>query len=339
MKKLLILITVLLFTVSSCHDDIVLKNTPENVFLAFWNTMNERYVYFKEKKIDWDSIYTIYYPKALAAKDENELFGIMSEIVVQFKDSHLSLAKNSKEVAGYLPDSFFYYLVPMMHDYGFMPYAKYYDQYFETFQHATKNYAYVSYSSFYFVQDLSFVISNLDSLNYRDGLILDIRNNSGGYVDEMFKIASLFYDGEKVLFYKTPKISKGKDDFSTLIPVKYTGKNTISSTVPIILLTGARTYSAGNLFAYIMKDLPNCITVGKRTSGGGSPFKSEYMPNGWVLNYPYIKNLSTKGVNMENGLEPDVFVNYNFEKNSVDTHLIKALSILDSINSTKKIIR
>ena len=58
-------------TVSSCREDIVLKNTPENVFLAFWNTMNERYVYFKEKKIDWDSIYTIYYPKAVAAKDEN----------------------------------------------------------------------------------------------------------------------------------------------------------------------------------------------------------------------------------------------------------------------------
>lgn len=335
MKKLLFIIITLLFTLSSCRDDIVIKNTPNNVFLSFWNTMNERYVYFDEKKINWDSIYNIYYPKARAAENEDSLFSIMSEIIVQFKDSHLSLSKNSLKTAGYLPDSFYYYLVPQLHQYGFDTFPKYRDQYFETFQYATRNYAYVSYSSFYFVQDMSLVISNFDSLNYRDGLILDIRNNSGGYPNEMFKIASLFYAGDKVLYYKTPKISKGIDDFSTLIPIKYTGKNIVSDTVPIILLTGARTYSAGNVFAYIMNDLPNCITVGKHTSGGGSPIKSEYLPNGWVLTYPYLKNFSLKGINMEYGLEPDVLVNYNFDKDTVDTHLLKALSILDSINSRK----
>lgn len=336
MKRLFFLSLLMLLALSSCRDDIVLKNNPESIFMAFWNTMNERYVYFEEKRIDWDSIYTIYYPKAVVAKNENELFGIMSEIIVQFKDQHVSLAKNQNELIRYQPVSDDYYY-PYMKNYGFIAAPKLNDKFFDTYQHATKNYAYVLYSSFAFDQDLSFVISNLDSLNYRDGLILDIRNNSGGHGYEMFKIASLFYDGEKVLFYKMPKINKGKDDFSTLIPFKYTGKNIVSGTVPVILLTGARTYSAGNLFAYIMNDLPNCTTVGKPTGGGGSPLKSEYMPNGWVLSYPYIKNFSSKGDNMENGLEPDVYVSFDFKKDSLDTQLIKALSMLDSINSKIKI--
>lgn len=338
MKKILFFIPVLLFTVSSCRDEIVVKNTPENVFLAFWNTMNDRYVYFEEKKINWDSIYTIYYPKAVASKDENELFSIMSEIVVQFKDSHLSLAKSSTEGAGYLSDSTsYYYRVPIMYYYGFMLYAKYYDQYFETDQYATKNYAYVSYSSFAFKQDISFVISTLDSLNFRDGLILDIRNNDGGYLDNALELASLFYAGEHTVLYKTPKMSPKINDFSNPIPVKYTGRNIVPGTVPIILLTEAKTYSGGNFFAYIMKDLPNCITVGERTGGGGSPVMSEYLPNGWVLNYPYIKNFSSKGVNMENGLEPDVHVNYVLYKDTIiDIQLKKAISILDSINSRRR---
>jgi len=336
MKKLLFFFIALLFTISSCRDDIVVKNTPVNVFLAFWKTMNEGYIYFEEKKINWDSIYSVYYPRALSAKDDDELFGIMSEIIPQFKDRHLSLSKNTTKGVGYLPDSNYYYLIPYMKQYGFNTLPKHQDQYFVTYQHATKNYAYVSYSSFSFVQDMSLVVSCLDSLNFHDGLILDIRNNSGGYLNNMLEILSLFYSDEQIVLYKVSKKSSKKNDFNTPIPYKYKGRNIVPHTVPIILLTGSKTYSAGNFFAYILNDLPNCITVGKPTGGGGSPVKYEYLPNGWVLGYPYIKSYTIKGENMEFGLNPDVYVNYNFWKDTTDTHFRKALSILDSINSIKK---
>ena len=336
MKKLLFFFIALLFTVSSCRDDIVVKNTPGNVFLAFWKTMNEGYVYFEEKKINWDSIYTVYYPRALLAKDDDELFGIMSEIIPQFKDSHLSLSKNTTKGVGYMPDAYSYYLFPKMYQYGFYLQASCsYKSYYMAYQHKTKSYVYIKFEGLNYEYNDSIIVASLKALDFKNGLIVDMRNYAGGSSEKIFEMASMFYSGEKTIFFKTSKSTR-RNDFSIPIPIKYKGRGIVSSEVPVIVLTGIVCYSAGNVIAYILHDLPNCTSVGKPTGGGGSPVKWKYLPNGWVLSYPFSKCYSSTGANMEYSLKPDVYVNYDSSKDTTDTHLRKALSILDSINSIKK---
>ncbi|MCL1867683.1 MAG: hypothetical protein FWF72_01865 [Paludibacter sp.] len=34
-----------------------------DLFVYFWETMNKNYVFFEEKGVNWDSVYSVYYPR------------------------------------------------------------------------------------------------------------------------------------------------------------------------------------------------------------------------------------------------------------------------------------
>ena len=81
MKRLFFLSLLMLLALSSCRDDIVLKNNPENVFLAFWNTMNENYPFFKERNIEWSEIRKKYGDTDI--KSERQLRHILKKTIHQ----------------------------------------------------------------------------------------------------------------------------------------------------------------------------------------------------------------------------------------------------------------
>lgn len=336
MKKTTILIT-LLFSLFSCNDDVVIKDTPINVFNTFWKTLNERYVYLDEKNIDCDSVYNVYSPRIKSMKNDEELSVVFQEIINLFKDRHLGIVKNSNEYIGYYPVDTIGYFYPLYSGkYGFELFPRFSgtNGLSIIYQHETKKYVYIQYNTFREKTDVQLFQSNLKKLNYTDGIIIDIRNNGGGFSNYALGIASMFFSGERTAFYETPKNNVGKKDFENPVTVKYHGENTIPSTIPIVILTSNKTYSAANLFSYLMHDLPNCVTIGEKTGGGGSPIKSVYLPNGWILFYPNTKNISAKGENMESGLEPDFKIKYTSFKDSIQ--FIKAMEILDSINGFPK---
>ncbi len=337
MKKATFLI-ILLVSLFSCNDDIVIEDTPLNVFNTFWKTLNERYVYFEEKNVDWDSVYSVYYPRVKLVKNNAELSVIFQEVINLMKDKHLGLVKNSADYIGYYPldtIGLFYPLYSGKYGFELLPRFNGNDDLSIIYQHETKKYIYIQYNAFRKETDLQFLESNLTSLNYSNGIILDIRNNGGGFSNYALGLASLFFSGERIAFYEIPKSNVGKNDFENPIAVKYYGRNTISRTTPVILLTSAHTFSAGNLFTYLMADLPNCITVGEKTGGGGSPIKSVYLPNGWILFYPNTRCTSSKDENMEYGYEPDFKIKYTSFRDTLQ--FIKALEILDSLNGFSKV--
>jgi C-terminal processing protease CtpA/Prc len=90
----------------------------------------------------------------------------------------------------------------------------------------------------------------------------------------------------------------------------------------------------------MLKDImPNCITIGKMTKGGGGGRYDVMLPNGWILSYPDNKYFCVNGENMEYGLMPDIYVKKVNELNNDDDItreedvLIRAIEVLDSINS------
>ncbi|MDR2684568.1 MAG: hypothetical protein LBB53_04215 [Prevotellaceae bacterium] len=152
----------------------------------------------------------------------------------------------------------------------------------------------------------------------------------------MSDIVSLFFAGERTFINNVYKTGTEHNDFSEKIPLIIKGKNFVSENVPVILLTGPQSYSAANIFAYIMKDLPNCTVAGKKTGGGGGRVRSMLLPNSWILYYPYMKTFSAQGENMEFPLMPDFYVKKT-DKNMRDATnegdiIIRAVKILDSIN-------
>ena len=351
-KKCFILFLSIIFL--SCRKDIIIENTPENVFLTFWKIMDENYVYFQEKNLDWDSVFNVYYPQAQAAKTDRDLFNIFSEIIPLFKDGHVSIQGALKDSSFWISGS---YVNDTLWAFGiYRPEAEYIriedlgfeykvgsiDYFYKNFygyQHKNKNYALIFTYSMGNVgrynTTANELTESLNYLDYKDGLIFSIIDNGGGWYGEMYNIAAMFFSEKQVVDYSTFKTGKGHNDFGEKIFTEIQGKGIIPNSIPVMLLTGPNTYSAGNAFAYIVKDLPNCISVGKKTGGGSGGKLSVVLPNGWTLCHPFFKVFSIKDENMEFGLMPDIYVKVevnHMDDTSTGDVLLRAIEVLDSIN-------
>lgn len=68
-----------------------LANDPKYNFEVLWNTFNEQYCYFKERKIDWDAMYSKYAPQVKSETKPLELFLIFEKMLAEVNDGHISI--------------------------------------------------------------------------------------------------------------------------------------------------------------------------------------------------------------------------------------------------------
>ena len=91
-------------------------------------------------------------------------------------------------------------------------------------------------------------------------LIIDLRNNGGGIVDQALQIADYVADKDSVLLYEVNKNNKETVKKAKTDPI---------INMPIIILTNENTASASEILAGALKDLGKAKTVGTTTYGKG----------------------------------------------------------------------
>lgn len=91
-------------------------------------------------------------------------------------------------------------------------------------------------------------------------LIIDLRNNGGGIVDQALQIADYVADKDSVLLYEVDKNNKETVKKAKIDPI---------INMPIIILTNENTASASEILAGALKDLGKAKTVGTTTYGKG----------------------------------------------------------------------
>lgn len=150
-------------------------------------------------------------------------------------------------------------------------------------------------------------------------LIIDERNNSGGYQDALLEIAGLFLEDGTEVMKEIDKKGNSKS-FNASYPKKYYNFD------QIIILTNEYTASAAEVFAICMKEQhPNTIIAGNTSFGKGVVQSNYVLEDGSYLKLTSSYWTSPNGVSLKDGgIEPDVelehddvyyLYNYDFEDN------------------------
>ena len=94
------------------------------------------------------------------------------------------------------------------------------------------------------------------------GIILDLRGNGGGLLQEAVDIVGLFVPKGTKLVETRGKIPQAASTY-------YTGRNPIDENIPLVVLTDDQSASASEIVAGSLQDLDRAVIVGMRTFGKG----------------------------------------------------------------------
>ena len=161
------------------------------------------------------------------------------------------------------------------------------------------------------------------------GLIIDVRDNTGGDLVNVEKLFSRFINTRKLVKYEVKKKGPGHSEYADKEPI-YISPAVSYYEHPVALLTNRKCFSACNDFVLFMSLLPQVTLIGDRTGGGGAIPADFLLLNGWTLQYSASMTLSPDGVEIESGIPPDYSVDINAidDANGRDPILEKGFEIL-----------
>lgn len=156
-----------------------------------------------------------------------------------------------------------------------------------------------------------------------DSLILDLRNNPGGYLEGAVFIASEFLDGGDVV------LQENNQGARTPFKVDRVGRLT---KLPMVALINKGSASASEIVAGALQDRKRARLLGEKSFGKGTIQEAQELSAGTGIHITVAKWLTPNGrwVNDTQGFDPDVKIEAVKEDLTKDTQLEKALDLLDS---------
>jgi len=157
-----------------------------------------------------------------------------------------------------------------------------------------------------------------------ESLIIDVRDNSGGYLTTVKSIADMFLDKNEVIFIVKDKEGEEKQ--------KATKKKTID--IPVVVLINGGSASASEIMAATLNENLGAELVGLKTYGKGTVQTTKTLNSGAIIKYTIQEWLTPKGKSIEdNGVSPTVEIElseayYNEPTKENDNQLQKAIEIL-----------
>lgn len=110
--------------------------------------------------------------------------------------------------------------------------------------------------------DVKKALNDLKEHNNLKGLVLDLRDNGGGLLNEAVNLVNLFVKkGETVVSTKGKQQDKNKTYKTTMDPIE--------ETLPLIVLVNGSSASASEIVAGALQDLDRAVILGRRTFGKG----------------------------------------------------------------------
>ncbi len=317
--------------ISACKD-IVGPNpdsTPASLFDQVWSDFDQHYSLFVVKNINWDSLRSVYRPRALAAGSVEGASTQIARMLGKLQDDHVVFRGNRVGTS--------------VHGGGFeavnaSQYVQYGDGFPDGLYYGTvrPTIGYLNIPTFEGTNWIPEVDSALRVLGGMTSIIIDVRNNDGGFLENATSAAGRFADRKTTVAYVRYRNGPAHSDFTSPIVQEVSPGGAKQFLGKIVLLTDRNTISAAELFVLSMRALGRTTVVGDTTAGEtGSPFARE-LQNGWSYQFPESIEFTLDMKEFEDiGLPPDVFVQNAFATSSIpnDSQLQRAIGLAIGIHN------
>ncbi|MDJ0810174.1 MAG: S41 family peptidase [Desulfobacterales bacterium] len=135
------------------------------------------------------------------------------------------------------------------------------------------------------------------------GLVLDLRNNGGGLLEESLEISDIFIDEGAILSIK------GRNPANTR--VFNASPNKVPRDYPIVVLINGGSASASEIVAGALQDHKRGLILGTTSFGKGSVQTVETLREGYGLKLTIARYYTPNGRSIQaKGIEPDIIVPY-----------------------------
>ena len=121
-----------------------------------------------------------------------------------------------------------------------------------------------------------------------EGLILDLRNNPGGLLQEAVKIVNLFVAKNQLVVSTRSNIEQYNNQFITQ-------KQPVSEDIPLVVLINERSASASEIVAGALQDLDRAVIIGGRSFGKGLVQQPKPLPYGAQLKITISRYFTPSG--------------------------------------------
>ncbi len=301
--------------VCSCEKQVTEPDpsVPMEDFEAAWNRINDVYPFFAFKKINWDSLYTVYRPRVEAAQGM-EFHSVLHDLLAELKDGHVYYKPilSSAVIPWPTPRQ-----IRDRNTYSLSVVRTYFSRDIRITPQGSMQYeilpdtiGYIAVTDFNHEDFADELPDVLEYVRDTKGLIIDNRPNTGGSIQNVEALVTRFISTPMAWpeFYFLGELHP-------LTPLQPAGPFTY--TEPVIVLINGCTFSAGESSTEILKQLPNITAVGDTTGGGGGTASSHSaetvgkytLPSGITINIPTGYGLRYDGKQFEwLGVPPDILV-------------------------------
>ena len=162
-------------------------------------------------------------------------------------------------------------------------------------------------------------VQGLASAHTLAGVVLDLRDDPGGYLDQAVNLASDFITSGVVVWQQG---IDGRTSYSVTRSARLAG-------VRLVVLINGGSASAAEIMAGALKEKAGAVLVGEKSFGKGSVQEAEDLPGGAGLHVTVAKWLLPSGKSIDKvGITPDVVVAADQNDQTKDPQLARALQLV-----------
>lgn len=314
---------------SSCIDDPPthpeISNYASYLELV-WELYDQKYVSFDSKNVDWDLVHDQYVEAAHSVESYSELLDITVEMLGNLEDRNAIIYASDIEIPTYAPDVEVNVCDSVLEDILWP-----YDFVWDSTGYCPGSWGYCVIDSIpYFAVgsfDYYFAITHFTTefRNHLDSsaVIIDIRMADGTSLVPAGMIPSCFTSASMDGFLTQYRDGPEHDDLSPLSPHGISPR-TWAFDKPVVLLMGEQNLGPAEVFASVMKRLPQVTIIGDTTGGGGNTpgyWDQRYWPiwtdtvwadtlwSSLTLTCPFARVFRADTTPIEgNGVIPDIYV-------------------------------